>query len=145
MTYQEALDHLKENCCRMTGQRKIILSQLVAHQHAMTTVDILLQGAKKENPAINATTLYRNLDLLFDMGLLYTDIDEDGTKRYKLVCHMAHHHHITCTDCGQMTPIDYCPIAPGLESMVADKGYTLEGHRMELFGVCDACRVDDAH
>lgn len=141
MEYTEVLETLKKKGCRMTPQRKTILGLLAQHQHSLISVEQLLSEAKKENPAINATTVYRNLELLDDLHLLHTHSGDDGSKGYKLVCHGGHHHHILCTDCGKISPIDYCPIAPELEAMVEAKGYSLEGHKLELYGLCPDCQA----
>lgn len=131
---------LKEKGCRMTPQRKIILNILLVHDQELLTAEALLSKAKSDNPAINATTVYRNLDLLNELELLYTKNQSDGSKVYKLICSGSHHHHIICTGCGKMLPIDYCPLAPALEQMVNDTGFTLEDHSLELYGLCPSCQ-----
>lgn len=137
----ELLNSLKKKGCRMTPQRKIIIELLIDHQHELIRVDDLLSEAKKSNSAMNATTIYRNLEIIGDLGLLYTQNAKDGSKLYKLVCHTAHHHHIICRSCGKMLPIDYCPIVPDLEALVADQGFTLEDHYLELYGLCQQCQT----
>lgn len=140
MIIKDLIQQLKEKGCRLTPQRKTIMDVLVKNQHVLNSVDALLSEAKKVNPAINATTIYRNLELLDELNLIYTQNAKDGCKLYKLVCHTAHHHHLICQKCGKMLPIDYCPIAPQLEVMVAEHGFTLEGHHLELYGVCADCQ-----
>lgn len=140
MNEEFLFQQLKEKGCRMTPQRKIILNLLLSHSQELLAVDALLTEARKINPAINATTLYRNLDLLNNMNLLYTKNAEDGSKLYKLVCYSSHHHHIICTECGKMLPIDYCPMVPQLEDLVRDTGFTLDHHHLELYGRCSDCR-----
>lgn len=141
MQLEELLSIIKEKGCRMTPQRKIIIELLIKRHNTLSCVDDLLNEAKISNPAINATTIYRNLELLDDLGLIHTHNDKDGRKLYKLVCHKAHHHHIICQSCGKMLPIDYCPITPELEVLVAELGFTLDAHNLELFGTCKDCRV----
>ncbi len=140
MDHQDLLDRLKKHGCRMTPQRTIIIDLLIKHQHSLISIDTLLANAKALNPAINATTIYRNIDLLSEMDLLYSRNTDDGSKLYKLICHTAHHHHIICSHCGKMLPIDYCPIVPQLESLVKDSGFILEAHNLELIGLCPDCQ-----
>ena len=140
MLLKELNHRLKEKGCRMTPQREIIIGLLNDHQHELVSVDTLLKEAKKNNPAINATTIYRNLELFDDLSLIYTQNGKDGSKLYKLVCHTAHHHHIICKSCGKMLPIDYCPVAPQLVALVEEKGFTLEDHHLELYGLCKECQ-----
>ncbi len=143
MILKELIDRLKEKGCRMTPQRTIIIGILTDHQYELISVETLLIEAKKVNPAINATTIYRNLELLDELNLIYSQNGKDGSKLFKLVCHNAHHHHIICKGCGKMLPIDFCPVAPELVQMVADKGFTLEEHHLELYGYCSDCQKDN--
>lgn len=140
MHLDELLQRLKEKGCRMTPQRSTIIHILNKHQHELVSVELLLNEAKVENPNINATTIYRNLELLDELNLVFTQNSKDGSKLYKLVCHTVHHHHIICTKCGKILPIDYCPIAPQLEELLAEQGFTLEEHQLELYGICRQCK-----
>jgi len=140
MQLDELLSILKEKGCRMTPQRKIIIDLLIKRLDTLSRVDDLLGEAKLSNPAINATTIYRNLELLDDLGLLHIHNDNDGSKLYKLICHKAHHHHIICKSCGKILPIDYCPITPELKAIIAKESFTLEEHHLELYGTCKDCR-----
>lgn len=142
MQLNELLERLKKEGCRMTPQRHTIIHLLNKHQHELVSVETLLKEAKIDNPAMNATTIYRNLELLDQFNLLYTQNSKDGSKLYKLVCHTVHHHHIICTNCGKILPIDYCPIAPQLEALVKEQGFTLEEHHLELYGKCPQCQSD---
>lgn len=141
MLQEELLALLKQKGCRMTPQRKIIFELLIKNHHTLSRVDDLLNEAKLSNPAINATTIYRNLELLDELGLIHTHNDKDGSKLYKLVCHKAHHHHIICKSCGKMSPIDYCPITPELEALMARESFTLQEHHLELYGICKDCNA----
>ncbi len=141
MQHSELILTLKNNGCRLTPQRQLIINLLLVHQNELMRVDDLLSEAKVQNPAINATTIYRNLEMLDAYDLIYTQNAKDGSKLYKLVCHTAHHHHIICRSCGQMLPIDYCPIVPQLEALVDTYGFTLEEHHLELYGLCAKCRI----
>lgn len=139
MEINELLSLIKSKGCRITDSRKTILEVLYANRTILLSVDKLHQLASAINPSINTTTIYRNLQLLEDLSLLY--IKEDGgLSLYKLVCHDHHHHHIICLNCSKMVPIDYCPIRPALESLVAKEGFHLVDHHMELYGYCPDCR-----
>lgn len=142
MTSSQIVKKLKEKGCRITPQRKIIIELLVNQQHKLLTADTLIKEARAVNDAINATTIYRNLEALENAQLLYVQKNEEGTNLYKLICRAEHHHHIICKDCGRMEAIDYCPIVPQLKAMVADQGFTLEDHTLELYGHCNRCTHD---
>ena len=52
-----------------------------------------------------------------------------------------HHHHVLCVDCGAAEDFS----SPALESVLREveesTGFTVEAHRLELYGRCPACRA----
>ena len=142
MFKEDVINKIKEKGGRITPQREVIISLLIAHQEELLSADTLLSEAKTRNPAINATTIYRNLELLEDFGLLYTQRSHDGANQYKLVCHGGHHHHIICKNCGKMLPIDFCPVDSRLKELLDQQNFVLEEHILELYGHCKECSND---
>ncbi len=56
-----------------------------------------------------------------------------------------HHHHIICTNCGKITDIDEHMEVEDFISKAAGKlGYQLTDHKIELFGLCAACKENTA-
>lgn len=142
MEINSILDLLKNKNCRITPQRIAILEILCAHQSELINVERLLSLSQKLNKEINATTVYRNLELLDSMNLLYKLTNIHNVTHYKLICSEHHHHHLICTTCGKMEAIDYCPILPSLEALVKAHDFILTDHNLELFGLCSACSLN---
>lgn len=145
MNFQDVISRLKSNKCRITPQRKIILEVLFSHQNILMTIDEICDLCQKTNQEINTTTVYRNIELLDSLGLVYSMNVHRHTLAYKLICHDHHHHHLICTTCGKMTSIDYCPINAELLSLVKNQGYILEDHSLKLFGRCATCQELDSN
>jgi Fe2+ or Zn2+ uptake regulation protein len=131
---------LKENQCRITPQRKAILDILAQHQYKLLTADALLELCQESNPDINLTTIYRNIELLDQLNLLYKMNIDRNTTAYKFICGNHHHHHLICLGCGKLVPIEYCPITTALTDLVESKDFILTDHNLELFGYCKDCR-----
>lgn len=52
-----------------------------------------------------------------------------------------HHHHISCTACGNILPLpDNSLIEIQLSQMATEANYTLTSHQLELRGTCPACK-----
>lgn len=141
MRVEDILALLKEKNCRITKQRRLILMILIEHQSIVLSADEILAEASQSDPTINLTTVYRNLELLQELDLLYFLNRDSKITSYKLKCHAHHHHHLTCTQCGKMIPIDYCPISEELLETASKEGYQITGHTLELFGLCHECRA----
>lgn len=143
MTFEYLVKQIKKSQGRITPQREIILHHLIDCQQTLLTVDDLLRMCQKENVHINMTTIYRNLEALEKMNLLYKLNIDHTTSGFKLVCNNnAHHHHMICKSCGKVIAIDYCPMSPELIEKAHNSGFTITDHHLEFYGLCDSCAMD---
>lgn len=140
MTYETIINELSKKRCRITPQRKIFIQILLDHQDTLLSAEELLHLSQQVSPDINATTVYRNLDLLNSLDLLFSTHIGKSTTAYKLICSHHHHHHLICIQCGKMEAIDYCPVSPELSKLISEKNYVLTDHNLELYGLCNQCR-----
>ena len=67
----------------------------------------------------------------------------DGDHAY-VGCDPAHHHHAICTRCGRSQDIDDLGLADVLAAVGDRLAFTVTSHRLELFGLCAACRASGA-
>jgi Fe2+ or Zn2+ uptake regulation protein len=135
------IDKLKEKGYRITPQRRLIAEKIVNATSVLTATEIW-QAVREQFCDIGLDTVYRNLNMLVDLGIVTAimGIGKEGA-RYELVC-VAHHHHIVCVKCGQTICLDYCPINQQFLAMIRLHGYELIRHNMELFGLCNTCKVN---
>ena len=101
-------------------------------------------------PTIGLTTVYRTLELLVGMGLVFKFDFGDGRARYEL-CRgddsSSHHHHLVCTNCGRI--IDYAEfIEEELELINKTKqelekkyGFEIRNHTLQFYGLCKRCKA----
>lgn len=121
---------------RMTLQRKTILN-ILKRTKSHPSADEIYELVRKEIPRISLGTVYRNLEVLADTGMIQK-LELGGTiKRFDW--NPKKHYHIRCLVCGQ---IDDAPIAP--LNKLEDKLYgatvfSIIGHRLEFEGLCPDC------
>jgi len=139
MNFNEIIGLLKEDGCRITDKREIIVRVLVDNHDKLLSVDDILTLCKKENDTINLTTIYRNLERLASLDLVYRKNLDRVTTGYKLVCKDSHHHHLICSECGKTVAIDYCPISSELLEEANSLGFSITNHNLDLYGVCNKC------
>lgn len=143
MNYNDIIMLLKSNGYKITSQRKSIINALVLNNSNLVTADLLLTKTKDTNDKINITTIYRNLEILEKLNLLYKLNGDDGVSIYKLNCEsQTHHHHIICQKCGRTEAIDFCPL-DSLKELSNEKHFVLTDHKLELYGHCDKCQDKD--
>lgn len=138
MKLNEILDILKSNQYKITAQRRALMQILSDNHHGLLSVEELFNESKKLYPKTNMSTIYRNIEILESLNLLYKIMNDQGVTQYKLICCDAHHHHIICTHCGKTEVIDFCPLDT-LESLAKEKNFHLTGHKLELYGQCSEC------
>ncbi|WP_319417098.1 transcriptional repressor [Marispirochaeta aestuarii] len=101
------------------------------------TADWLYTQLKDEFPNLSVGTIYRNLNILLDQGLI-KKIDF-GSTFDRFEANTAPHYHFICDRCGSIIDLDL-PIDPDLDSRVNDRTpYTALRHKIEFFGLCNRC------
>jgi Fur family transcriptional regulator, zinc uptake regulator len=135
MNVEQALKLLKEKGYKYTGKREEML-QLFAESDKYLTAKEVLEGLKDSYPNLSFDTIYRNLSLFADLGILETT-ELSGEKHFRFTCSRNdHHHHFICLDCGKTKEIETCPMSILNENL---NGYDVSGHKFEIYGRCPEC------
>lgn len=135
MNVNEAIKILKEKGYKATGRRKDILTYFSQEDGYRSAKD-LIQYLEKQNGGISFDTIYRNLHLYNEVGILETT-ELNGEKLFRMNCSNEHHHHFICNLCGRTKEIDVCPMDE-VKQMLAN--YMIEDHKFEIYGLCPACQ-----
>jgi len=132
---------------RFTMPRQVILDVLQRSSKHLSAEDIYFIVHKKY-PAIGLTTVYRTLDLLVQMGLVFKFDFGDGRARYESAERpkiFKHHHHLICTSCGRV--IDYTDFIDEEVELLnqTEKGlskkynFKILNHVIQFYGLCNKC------
>lgn len=121
---------------KRSKQRERILELLgstVSHPTASWIYDKL----KKEIPELSLGTVYRNLNILIEQGLI-RKIDFGSTcDRYD--ADISPHYHFICERCGSIIDLKI-PIDGELNKTVEKAtNFKTKRHRIEFYGLCDKC------
>lgn len=125
----------------MTRQRQTILTT-IRQARSHLSADEIYELVRKQIPRISLGTVYRNLEVLADLGLIQK-LELGGTiKRFDW--DPDKHYHIRCLYCGR---VDNAPIAPlnTLEDeLYGATVFSIIGHRLEFEGLCPDCTKKEA-
>lgn len=118
---------------RLTGQRRTIATVLEqAEDHP--DVEELYNRAAAIDPGISLATVYRTVKLFEESGILEKHEFRDGRARYE-DAERDHHDHLIDIQSGEVIEFVDPEIEELQERIAAKLGYTLKGHRLELYGV----------
>jgi Fur family ferric uptake transcriptional regulator len=138
-TLQEsAADVLSGAGVRPTRQRLRVLTELMGERDDVTAQELherLRSGGEK----LGLATVYRTLGLLAEAGVIDALSHRPGELCYRW-CGQGHHHHLVCSGCHRVVELDDCELDPWLERISRAHGFVTTGHRLEVSGLCAACR-----
>ncbi len=121
---------------RLTTQRQIILEELgkvTSHPTANEVYDMV----RKRLPRIGLGTVYRNLELMAESGIILK-LEVGGTQK-RFDATVENHYHIRCSSCGRVDDIEI-PVQDQINIMAAETtDYEILGHHIEFSGVCKDC------
>jgi Fur family zinc uptake transcriptional regulator len=134
---EEIIQAMSNHGWRITDQRKT-LAVLFAESDEYFSPREVYEYMKKRYPGVSYDTIYRNLRLLHEMGVLEQFFFEDGVK-FKALCHTHHHHHLICLKCQKTYTFKFCPMK-FLEDIPAD--FDVVNHKFEVYGYCPSCQSE---
>ena len=94
------IEKLKEVGLKATPQRLSILRELNKKNHP--TIDDLYRNIKEDYPSISLATVYKNLNMLKDEGLVLEITPLSASEKSKYDIYLEPHIHIICTHCGKI-------------------------------------------
>ena len=120
---------------RQTHQRQAILEAIQGKGHHMSAEEVLSR-VQQNDPGIGLATVYRNLTLLCDMGLIQK-VTEEGASFYD--GNPEPHYHLHCQKCGRYLDMDL-PYQKTLGRKAAEAaGARIFGHTVTFEGICQDC------
>ena len=123
---------------RLTTQRQIILEEL-SKVKTHPTANEVYDMVRKRLPRIGLGTVYRNLELMAESGIILK-LEVGGTqKRFDATTDL--HYHIRCIDCGKVDDIEL-PVQYQInDSASANTSYEVLSHHIEFTGTCETCKA----
>lgn len=144
VTSEELKKILKERELKVTTQRVLVLTALAESQGSHLTVEEIYDLVKTENPEIGLATVYRTIQLFYELHLVDRINLDDGFVRYEIGDignHNAkhHHHHLICLGCGKVISFEE-DLLEDLEKKIAGTtGFSVVDHEVKLYGYCKEC------
>jgi len=132
----EILDRLRDRGGRVTTARRAIISELL-RGGGHVTAEELTAGVQAAHPDVHASTVYRCLETLGELGI----VEHAHLGHGPAVYHLAEdaHQHLVCESCGAVLEVPAEVFAPTAARLQKDYGFTPTLGHFAIVGRCAAC------
>ncbi|WP_338151313.1 transcriptional repressor [Persephonella sp. IF05-L8] len=126
---------MKEIKRRNTQQRKVILD-ILRSTDIHPTADWIYERAREVIPNISLGTVYRNLKILKEEGLI---LELNDGKQSRFDGRIDRHFHFKCAQCNSIYDIETEGIVEMKTDILNKKGYSVETWDVVFTGICPTC------
>jgi Fur family ferric uptake transcriptional regulator len=120
----------------MTPQRRAIVTEVMRARGHISPTEIA-RKVQGDMPGVNASTVYRTLTLLEDVGILQHSHVETGAEYHRT--DEAHHVHLTCRNCGQDDELSLDEADALQELIRRHHGFEADLTHFAITGLCSDC------
>lgn len=121
---------------RFSKQRQIIYNAIKTNP-VHPSADMIYNMLKEEYPELSLGTVYRNLNVLSDMGLIVKISSGLESEHYD--GNTDNHYHFICTKCSKMFDIDIPYQANIVTDAQKNSSHKIIEHDIVFSGICESC------
>jgi Fe2+ or Zn2+ uptake regulation protein len=136
LTHAQFRDLAWQRGLAATHQRHVVYEAVVA-SHGHRSPEQIYSAVRKRIPSISLATVYNNLRLFVEHGLLREVTPHASTLRVD--GNLEPHHHLVCSRCKSVQDIEGDFINLKLISRQLPEGFDLTRPLVEVFGLCRRC------
>jgi Fur family ferric uptake transcriptional regulator len=124
---------------RNTPEREEIIGEIFARDDHFD-VDELYFRLRSKGSRVSKASIYRNIPLIMECGLIKEVWHEDGHMHYEPMYGQSHHCHLRCIKCGKVIEFVEEELQV-IEKRLAEKhNFLVVDHRLDVVGYCATCR-----
>ncbi len=128
---------LNESGLKATFQRMQLLESIEAHGHM--SIDAIYDEVIKTYPSLSLATVYKNIILMVEKGVLVEVPIEGKKSKYEL--RKEDHIHLVCTECGEVEDKPCMHEADRFLSVLTQsEDFKLTKQQINLYGICVHCQ-----
>lgn len=136
--FKEARRLLRSQGKRVTPQRLLLFEVMQEHGGHLDADELYLL-AKKREPRLSLSTVYRTLSLLKEMDLVKELHFDEEHHHYEIRGRGAEHYHLICQGCGEIIEFE-SPLTDRVKAEIAqDHHFQVTGAHIDLKGYCQRC------
>ncbi len=134
----EALEVLRAEGKRVTPQRKLLL-EVIRQGEGHLDADDVYRLARERDPRISLSTVYRNLNLLAELGVISV-LHLDEEHHHYEARDASDHYHLICSECGAVIEFESALVENLMAEVSEEEAFLIERAHIDLVGLCAKCR-----
>lgn len=127
-----------EHGIAVTHQRQV-LYETMQGMHGHPSPEEVYASVKERIPSISLATVYKNIHLFVQSGVLRELSMHHGTLRVEM--NKDPHHHLVCSVCKRVTDVEEDELGIGTPRMRLAGGFAVERVSVDVIGVCSLCQA----
>ena len=121
-------------------QREEIIG-IIKEMYSHPTAEEIYFLTKQKDPAVSRSTVYRNLGVLVEKGMVTQIAVSNGPDRYDYIKEREKHGHAVCAKCGKVIDFFYdFDMELVRKSVLEQTGVEISGDGMVIKGICNSCK-----
>lgn len=124
---------------RRNSRQRTLVYEAVHSSHQHPNAEEVYEAVRQQLPEISLGTVYRNLNLLEEMGMIIRIQTSGGADRFD--ADITPHPHLICTECGRVIDLN-CNIdheMQQLEQALKASNVQIQRIQLRVWGLCDQC------
>lgn len=118
-------------------QRELIKRE-VKKDKVHPTADMVYASLKESNPTLSLGTVYRNLNLLSELGEIRKIPMPNSRDRFD--GDVSEHYHVICKECGRVFDVSLERLKDLDEEIERQSGFEVTSHELIVTGLCPECK-----
>jgi len=131
--------HAKQIAGRPVTTQRSLLLEIIRQAERHLDADELYQRARAKEPRISLATVYRNLKLFKELGLVAENNLGETHSHYEMKG-KAEHHHLVCLGCNQVIEFKSPFIAKAVAKTQQENGFDITSVQLKIEGYCRKCQ-----
>ena len=133
---EEIIRLLKKKNLKVTPQR-ITICRVIFSSKNHPSAEHIYEVVKKEHKTISLATVYKNLALLDEIGLIRELHINGNSSRYDPK--MSVHINIVCPKCKSINDYESEQLKMNWKKIISELGGEITGQRIDVYRICDKC------
>ncbi|AME09010.1 MULTISPECIES: Fur family transcriptional regulator [Gemella] len=140
--FEKIIKVIQKSPYKVTPQREKIVEILIENKDKHLSAEELYFILKEKTPDIGIATVYRTLDIFYDLKILEKISFNNGVSKYHLrqANNEELHHHLICTECNVIEKVSNPIFNKLIEYMKKEYEFEVQDNSLSFYGICKKCK-----